>query len=278
MNPSPSQGALERSLSPRERSAVRSFVWRVLDEIPAHLVEAALFGSRARGCGRLDSDVDVLLVFDRLPPDREPQAGHAERIAVEVARDTGVPVTVWSVSLDDTFLGNRTPMLVDALADAIPIWCWPEPLSPVSFTADDAIRCCDALLARVREGGVEFLIYLQGNDVHSAARRARDDLVRLCTALLLLRGVTRPRRGEALRRVSDGAIEEPLPTYVHAALEWGCHSFGPDGRDDDGPVVPPSGGLETAARAIDFLLGAVTRGATDLYKSVKEGSAPHPLQ
>src|SRR4051794_41966622 len=103
---------LARLVSPREHAAAMELVRRVRRGVPAELWRALLFGSRARGEARPDSDVDVLLVFRALPPDREPHAGIAERIADETARDTGVPVTAWSVSLDDLVCGRRTPMLV----------------------------------------------------------------------------------------------------------------------------------------------------------------------
>src|SRR5205809_7165314 len=113
---------IERLLTPRQHAAAMELVRRVRRGVPAELWRALLFGSRARGEARPDSDVDVLLVFRALPPDREPHAGIAERMAEETARDTGVPVTAWSVSLDDLACGRRTPMLVDALDDAVPLW------------------------------------------------------------------------------------------------------------------------------------------------------------
>lgn len=229
---------IEQALDPGERAAARWLVERVRAEVPAELVQVSLFGSRARGDSRPDSDIDLLLTFRRLPHDREPQATQGEAIADQVAADTGVPITVWTVSLIDLERGLRTPMLVDALTDAIPFWCAGPPLPPVPFTPEDAVRCASALLDRVAEGEVEVEDHLDAGDVEAAARRVRDDLVRMCVGLHLLRGQTRPRRADAAHRLlrsEDGA----LPPAVRRALAWAATSYGPEGRDDDAPVPPP---------------------------------------
>ena len=85
-------------LDARERAAVMEVVRLVRRRVAAPLDRALLFGSKARRQARPDSDVDVLLVFRRLPPDREPYASQAERVAEGVARRRGVPVGVWSVA------------------------------------------------------------------------------------------------------------------------------------------------------------------------------------
>jgi predicted nucleotidyltransferase len=246
-------------LNPREMGATRRFVSRILDEIPVPLIQAALFGSRARGQGRPDSDIDVLLIFHDLPPDREPFATDAERVAEEVAAETGVPVTVWSVSLPDLAEGVRTPMLVDALEDAVPIWCRAEPLPPVPFMPADALRCTEALLERISEGSEEFEQLLDDHRLEAAARRGRDDIVRLCTAALLLRGVTRPRRAAAVRHFLEeypGSVNGGVPV-----LKWAAESFGEEGRLDDLPLAPSPGGPGRLARTVDELRDLVVNTA-----------------
>lgn len=250
---------LRRALRPADLDAVRLLLRRVRAEVPARLVHASLFGSRARCDARPDSDLDVLLVFHRLPWDREPQASIAERIAADAAGETGVPVTVWSVSLPDLAPGERTPMLVDALDDSVPLWWEDEPLRPVAFTPADAVRCVGALLARVGEGSDEFAWHLGRGDEPAALRRLRDDLVRLATGLLLLRGVTRPRRGEAAEALLRGLAPSALPPPVRAALGWAAAGFGPHGRDEDAALSPPPGGLEAGARSAAWLRGALAR-------------------
>ena len=262
VEPSPS---LLNILNPAELSAARYFVWRVLDQIPAELVEAALFGSKARGESRPDSDIDILLVFRELPPDREPQAGMAERIAEEVAAETDLPITVWSVSLPDLREGERTPMLVDALTDSVPLWCWPEPLEPVSFTPADALHCSRALLQRVGEGSEEFSEALASGDTHAAVRRGRDDLVRLGTALLLLRGVTRPRRGEVIDELFANEFSDTSPpVHVRLILDWARLSFGPSAREEGRAMELPPGGLVALRWTVDYLRSRVLRAGQRL--------------
>ncbi|HEU0052371.1 MAG TPA: nucleotidyltransferase domain-containing protein, partial [Longimicrobium sp.] len=169
---------IRRLLAPREHDAALRFVARVRREVPAELVRALLFGSRARGEGRPDSDLDVLLVFRCLAPDREPHATWAEEIAEEVAEETGVPVTTWCVSLADLRRGRRTPMLVDALDDGVPLWPPGAPPLRAEYTPEDALFCAAALLDRVEEGSGEFASALGVGDAEGAARRARDDVVR----------------------------------------------------------------------------------------------------
>ncbi len=248
---------IRRCLTPRQHAAALALVGRVRAEVPAELWRAVLFGSHARGEARPDSDVDVLLVFRRLPPEREPQAGMAEEIAAEVARETGVPVTAWSVSLADLERGGRTPMLVDALDDGVPLWPEGAPPCPVAFTPEDALWCASMLDLRVREGSREVEERLREGDPDGAARRARDDVVRLCTAALLLAGETRPRRGDAVRR-----FVRRFPGEVDGAgevLRWAAGSFGLPGAEDDAPVPPPPGGIPAVARAVGTLRRLVAR-------------------
>jgi hypothetical protein len=240
-----------RGLEPEEEPVVRAFVRRIRHAIPAVLVQASLFGSRARGEARLDSDVDVLLVFQRLPPDREPHATMAEVIAADVANASGVPLNVWSISLADLGIGRRTPMLVDALEDSVPLWCSGTPVGTIPFTLFDASCCCEKLLVRVDEGSAAFGEACHQGRWDDAARRSRDDIVRLCAAGLLLRGVTRPRRADSVRRFAE--LAAPGHPEVQAVLGWTVRSFGPDGRNEDRPVPFPPGGARAVAWTIDYL-------------------------
>jgi hypothetical protein len=243
----------ELPLSQSERRAAREFITRVRRFVDAELVQASLFGSKARGSARSDSDVDILLVFRRLAWDREPHATHAEMIADAVARNTGIPITTWSVSLPDLERGARTPMLVDALEDSIPLWRAGPPIPPLPFTPEDALRCVRSLLERIAEGSIEADEHLRRGDPRAAALRVRDDLVRACTAVLLTVGTTRPRRGEVVAAYRAIPRPNPLPPALDRLLDWVRDSFGEDGRDAEAPVPPPPGGLGTAARAVDAL-------------------------
>jgi predicted nucleotidyltransferase len=240
-------------LDAREHAAAMALVHDVRRRVGAKLECALLFGSKARRQARPDSDVDVLLVFKRLPPDREPQASDAERIADEAAARTGVPVGVWCVAREDLRPGRRTPMLVDALEDAVPLWPADQPPPRAKLTPADALFCAARLLDRVAEGSVEVAEQLATGDA-AWARRARDDLVRLCTAVLLLAGETRPRRGEAVRRFLERNPRFDPGRDGCAVLAWAARSY-PPGHvelDDESPVppppVPPDAVLDTAER------------------------------
>ena len=213
-------------------------VRRVVVSVPARLEHGAVFGSTARAQARPDSDVDVLLIFRQLPPDREPQATLAEQIASGVAADTGVPVETWSVSTADLARGRRTPMLVDALADGVALWPPGRAIPRLPFTPEDADFCVRALLCRVREGSLEFAHWLAAGDPGAANRRLRDDLVRLCVAALLLRGETRPRRAEAVHRLVDTCS---VPVQWLPALRWAGDSYAWEADDERGVATPPGG-------------------------------------
>jgi hypothetical protein len=259
---------IETILGASERRAAREFVARVRRFVEADLVQASLFGSKARGSARADSDVDILLVFRRLAWDREPHATHAEMIADAVAREAGIPITTWSVSLPDLDRGSRTPMLVDALEDSIPLWCAGPPIPPLPFTPEDALRCVRSLLDRIAEGSAELEEHLLRGDLPAASFRARDDLVRGCTAVLLTEGITRPRRGEVVDWYRRVASPSPHQAALDSVLDWVRSSFGEDGRDAERPVSPPPGGLRSAARAVDALRREVVRRALRLEASL----------
>jgi predicted nucleotidyltransferase len=267
--PDPPIAEPPRRLNRRERAAALAFIEAVRREVDAELVEAALFGSKARGDARSDSDVDILLVFRWLPDDREPQATQAETLAERIAEQSGVPVTTWSVSLVDLGRGVRTPMLVDALEDAVPLWWAERPLPRLPFTPEDGLWCSDRLLARVHEGGFEVADHLRRGDRGAAARRGRDDVVRLCTALLLLRGITRPRRGAAAALVLESRRWDPLLTRV---LRWAAGSYGSAGRDEEAPVGEPPGGMETLLSAVSRLRDLVRRERLLLEVLVRRGT------
>lgn len=227
-------------LDAREHAAAMALVHDVRRGVGAKLECALLFGSKARRQARADSDVDVLLVFKRLPPDREPQATDAERLADEAAARTGVPLGVWCVARADLAAGRRTPMLVDALEDAVPLWPADGDPPRAAFTPADARFCAARLLDRVREGGAEVAEQRAAGDP-AWMRRVRDDLVRLCTAALLLAGETRPRRGDAVRRFLERTPRFAAGGDGRAVLAWAARSY-PPGHvelDDDSPVPPP---------------------------------------
>jgi predicted nucleotidyltransferase len=53
------------TLSSAEHQAVHTFLARIRDELSVSTVTATVFGSRARGEGRPESDLDLLVVLER---------------------------------------------------------------------------------------------------------------------------------------------------------------------------------------------------------------------
>jgi CheY-like chemotaxis protein len=260
-------------LSARELAAADEVVARVRGLVPGDLAFAALFGSRARRQARADSDVDILLVFRRLTWDREPQAGMAEEIADAVTEARGIPVATWTVSLPDLERGRRTPMLVDALDDGIALWPWGCDVPRIAFTPWDACFCAASLLQRVREGSDEVAAHLAAGDAPSAVRRARDDVARLCTAALLLRGETRPRRASAVRRFGREMMRDMgLPRIAPSILDWAASSYGATGKDDEIPVPPPPGQMRAVSNEVDVLWRWVAMRRARLEEALRRGA------
>lgn len=50
-------------LQPNERAALQAFIRQILDVYPQQVVQASLFGSKARGDSDPDSDIDVLVIL-----------------------------------------------------------------------------------------------------------------------------------------------------------------------------------------------------------------------
>jgi predicted nucleotidyltransferase len=92
------------TLSQRESEALREFSTRIRAALGANLQELRLFGSKARGDARPDSDIDVLVVVgdDRV---------RAEDLAVDIAFDVNVA--------SDLYISPRV-VTAESLAD--PVW------------------------------------------------------------------------------------------------------------------------------------------------------------
>jgi len=235
-------------LRPDESDALRELIRRLLERGWPPLLRAALFGSKARGDFDDRSDMDVLLVCDVDPADRTAAGAIAATVAASVAASTGIRVEPWTVCARDLDEGRRTPMLVDAVADAVPIWPGDAPPLHAPFTPADAVFCAGRLLEWVSAGGAEARLALREGRLTDAAQRARDDIARLATAALLLTGDTRHRRLGSLARFERVFVRGGLvPPTVRPALAWASAAYPADGgRGREIPPVTPAA-IHTAA-------------------------------
>lgn len=71
------------ALTPQTQAAVAEFVSRVRAALGQNLLGVRLFGSRARGDSRPDSDIDIALVV-------EADRTRAEDVAIDIAFDVNV--------------------------------------------------------------------------------------------------------------------------------------------------------------------------------------------
>jgi predicted nucleotidyltransferase len=93
------------ALSKRETDALQEFVARTRAALGSTLRELRLFGSKARGDARADSDLDVLVVVER-------ERARAEDLAVDIAFDINVA--------NDLYISPRV-VTAESLID--PVWC-----------------------------------------------------------------------------------------------------------------------------------------------------------
>ncbi|HEX8755359.1 MAG TPA: nucleotidyltransferase domain-containing protein [Steroidobacteraceae bacterium] len=94
-----------RRLDPQTEKAVRAFLAKVPPEL--NLEKAIVFGSRARGDNRPDSDADLALVFAR--GNEWPIVGLLAGLAFDVLMETGVLVQPVPISTVDWMHPERFP-------------------------------------------------------------------------------------------------------------------------------------------------------------------------
>lgn len=92
------------TLSQRESEALREFSTRIRAALGVKLRELRLFGSKARGDARPDSDLDVLVVVDD-------ERVRAEDLAIDIAFDINVA--------SDLYISPRV-VTAESLVD--PVW------------------------------------------------------------------------------------------------------------------------------------------------------------
>lgn len=111
------------AVDPTTRNAIHAFIERVASRYP--LQEAILFGSRARGEARPDSDADVAIVLEGPEGSFIQTKLDMADIAFDVMLDTGIriqPLPIWTDQWrqPDTWLN---PELLDSIAHTgIHLW------------------------------------------------------------------------------------------------------------------------------------------------------------
>jgi predicted nucleotidyltransferase len=140
-------------------TAIRSTFDRLLEALLAEsrrhygdrLVALAVFGSVGRRTMRPDSDIDALLVVDRLPNGRIPRIedfGRVETVlapALEAARDAGVDTRIAAVIRTPSEIAAGSPLMFDMIEDARILH---DPRGVLQRALDDLKRRLERLGAR----------------------------------------------------------------------------------------------------------------------------------
>ena len=236
-----------------ERRAVSLLLARTLDSGTPPILRAVLFGSKARGDYRRDSDVDVLAICDVDADDRDLAARALARHAIRVSDATGVRIEPWAVPVADLEVGARTPMLVDALDDGIPLWPPGAPPIRIEFTPADAAFCVACLVDWVDAGGAIARRAIEEGRYADAAIRIRDDVTRMATAALLLDGDTRHRRAGSLHRFARRWIATGrVSSDVLPALTWAAEACPPRRAPHTRPLAPTPAAIRTVRLGLAY--------------------------
>ena len=110
------------SLPPDIAQAAKLFLGRVRARYPVH--SALLFGSRARGSGRNDSDADVAVVLQGRKGDFVPTKLAMADLAYEVLLETGVhvqPLPIWQEEWEHPEKHRNPRLLRNIGRDGIPL-------------------------------------------------------------------------------------------------------------------------------------------------------------
>jgi len=230
-----------------ERDGLRTLLSRTLAAGEPPIVRAILFGSKARGDFDADSDIDILLICDVPPEDRDDVSRILARDARIVSKETGLRIETWTITTADLEVGSRTPMLIDAIEDGYTLWPTSAPPLRLAFTPSDARFCASCLLDWVEAGGPIVRRALARGRYDEAAQRARDDITRLAAAALLLEGETRHRRVGTLELFAEKFIETGrYPRSLLPALDWAARAYPPGGGRGTGRPPPTPAATTTA--------------------------------
>lgn len=112
--------ALKPVLDAVTERAARAFIRRLDEKHPT--LDALVFGSRARGTHRPDSDADVAVILKGPRGDRYEVAGTMARIAFDVMLETGVlvdPLPIWEGEMERPELFSNPTLLAHIGRDGL---------------------------------------------------------------------------------------------------------------------------------------------------------------
>jgi hypothetical protein len=265
------------NLTRAERRALGTFLDRTLAAGEPPIMRALLFGSKARGDFDASSDIDLLLICDLPPDDREEASRILARDARIVSLETGLNLETWAVAAADLDEGWRTPMLIDALDDGLTLW--PRGSAPLRlpFTPADARFCARCLLDWVEAGGPIVHHALRQERWAEAAQRTRDDITRLAAAALLLTGETRHRRTSSLVRFAERFVHtRHFPRSLLPALHWAAAAFPPGGGRGAGRPPPTAQAIATAPRGFQLAARMAAEVIPFLHAWTDDDQQPAP--
>ena len=111
----PALAPVKRTIDAETERAARAFMSRLEGRRPA--LKALLFGSRARGTHRSDSDADLAVILKGAAGPRYKVAGEMAGIAFDVMQETGVlvdPLPLWEDELNRLELFSN-PALIEQI-------------------------------------------------------------------------------------------------------------------------------------------------------------------
>ena len=109
---------LDRQAAPESDSVVRFFSKAVRRVLGSRLRQIVLFGSRARGDARPDSDYDLLVVVDRVD---KGVTHDIDEIAGQVLLDYGAVLSAFSISEEDRGKRPFSPLLINISREGLTV-------------------------------------------------------------------------------------------------------------------------------------------------------------
>ena len=112
----------ELPLKDKERAALAEFRERLREQFGERLVKLAFFGSKARGEGDDESDLDVLIVvrgYSR--PSEDSNAIHSMAFDIDMRRGVFMQTVDYSEAEYQHRLGRETPLVTNIEREGVPL-------------------------------------------------------------------------------------------------------------------------------------------------------------